>query len=311
MPIESVGRVAGAHPNLGDADDAGAIKTLLAPLSGSAADAIILDIALALARPLGSHIECCHCHVDAGEAAVFEPQVSYLLGPALRNAMQWLEQRGQLQAISALHHYEEFRALHALPDEVPMPCAGVSASLLMTRGNAADVLCRQARHHDLVVLGRPRVHNGLPGDLVQRLLLESGTPLLLVPEQHNGRLLETVMLCWKETTEAAHALAASLPLLRAAQRVVVASIDEGSESSTDSLQAVSRRLAWHGVHPELHSVDAQRRPTMEVLWASARDCRADLLVMGGYSRGPLRELLFGGCTESVLSGGELPVLVAH
>ena len=38
---------------------------------------------------------------------------------------------------------------------------------------------------------------------------------------------------------------------------------------------------------------------------------SDLLVMGAYSRQRLRELVFGGVTESMLFGSELPVFMLH
>jgi len=44
---------------------------------------------------------------------------------------------------------------------------------------------------------------------------------------------------------------------------------------------------------------------------SALNCRADLLVMGAYSQSLMRELLFVGWPESVLSRGDLTVFVAH
>jgi nucleotide-binding universal stress UspA family protein len=36
-----------------------------------------------------------------------------------------------------------------------------------------------------------------------------------------------------------------------------------------------------------------------------------LLVVGGFGRGPLRELLFGGVTRSLLESAELPVFMLH
>jgi hypothetical protein len=36
---------------------------------------------------------------------------------------------------------------------------------------------------------------------------------------------------------------------------------------------------------------------------------ADLLVMGSYSTGPLREEIFGGCTRSILNHAPVPVFV--
>jgi nucleotide-binding universal stress UspA family protein len=47
------------------------------------------------------------------------------------------------------------------------------------------------------------------------------------------------------------------------------------------------------------------------LQAEAHDAGADLLVMGAYSHSRLREIVFGGVTEDVLTGGRMPVVLAH
>jgi nucleotide-binding universal stress UspA family protein len=58
-------------------------------------------------------------------------------------------------------------------------------------------------------------------------------------------------------------------------------------------------------------VPLERRRTDAVLMAKARTLGADLLVMGGYGHGRTRAVLLGGCTQTVLEGAELPVLLMH
>ncbi len=53
------------------------------------------------------------------------------------------------------------------------------------------------------------------------------------------------------------------------------------------------------------------RSVGEVLLAEAEDAGSDLVVMGAYSQGRLRELLLGGVTRYVLAHAEVPVLMAH
>jgi len=43
--------------------------------------------------------------------------------------------------------------------------------------------------------------------------------------------------------------------------------------------------------------------------AASREC--DLLVMGAFGASRLRELVFGGVTESILAGMTLPVLLSN
>jgi nucleotide-binding universal stress UspA family protein len=99
-----------------------------------------------------------------------------------------------------------------------------------------------------------------------------------------------------------------MPLLTAAERVVVVAIDEGG-SSANGAAAVARQLAWHGIRAEGQTVKADGRPIAELLSLAAQACNADLLVMGSYSTGPLRQEIFGGCTRSMLEHAEVPVFL--
>jgi nucleotide-binding universal stress UspA family protein len=44
---------------------------------------------------------------------------------------------------------------------------------------------------------------------------------------------------------------------------------------------------------------------------TAKNLGAGLLVVGGYGHLPMREILFGGVTESLIARAELPVFVMH
>ena len=45
--------------------------------------------------------------------------------------------------------------------------------------------------------------------------------------------------------------------------------------------------------------------------SAATDLQADLLVMGGYTHGPIRQRVFGGVTRHVLKHASVPVLMVH
>jgi nucleotide-binding universal stress UspA family protein len=52
-------------------------------------------------------------------------------------------------------------------------------------------------------------------------------------------------------------------------------------------------------------------PVAAALLRIASEIGADLLVMGGYGRTRLSELVLGGVTRHVLAEAELPVLISH
>jgi nucleotide-binding universal stress UspA family protein len=288
------------------------MKTILVPVGGSATDTPVLETALTLARPLAAHLEFLHVRVGAAEAALYAPHIEFARGAALRNALDDLQSQGDRRATEAERHVREFCAHHGI-DIVGSPSSSehVTAGWRREQGNAPDRLMVYARHNDLVVIGRAAGPDGLPPDRLETLLMGCGRPLLLVPPRAPMVRLGTAMVCWKEAPEAARALAASLPLLAKATRVIVVGVDEGGGSPKASIDDLVGQLAWHGIAAEGHVVAGARQRADEALFATARKERADLLVMGGYGRWRVRETLFGGCTQAALASAELPILLAH
>ena len=162
-------------------------------------------------------------------------------------------------------------------------------------GNGEEPFITRARVHDLVVMG------------FSFLLVECGRPMLIAAAQAPRRL-GTIMVVWKDAREPARALTAAMPLLIEAERVVVAEIVEGHPSANDAA-TVAAQLRWHGLRAEPRTIRADGHPVAALLSSAAEACSADLLVMGSYSTGPLREEIFGGCTRSILNHAPIPVFV--
>jgi nucleotide-binding universal stress UspA family protein len=287
------------------------IKTVLVPASGSDTDAVVFETALAAARPCRAHLEFFHLRVSSGEALRYTPHASFARGKGLHNALQELHQYAESRSAGAQRHFRDFCNQHKLAvADAPGIFRRVSASLHEERGNGEEPFITRARVHDLVVMGRFTRPNGLPPDLLQRLLVGCGRPLLVAAPDAPRNLTGTAMVCWKDAREPARALTAAMPILAETKRVVVAAVDEGHASANDAA-AVARQLAWHGIRAEAQTIKADGRPVAALLSSAAAACDADLLVMGSYSTGPLRQEIFGGCTQSLLEHADLPVFLLH
>jgi nucleotide-binding universal stress UspA family protein len=168
----------------------------------------------------------------------------------------------------------------------------------------------QALFADLLVMGQHDRSQpweaGTPADFVESVLVTSGKPALVLP--YVGRfetLAESVLLAWKPTREAAHALAAALPLLRRARALhVVGTVDE-------ERPRLAACLARHGVAAAVHHHAPLGEQAGELLLSLASELGADLLVMGCYGHSRARELVLGGASRTVLQSMTLPVLMAH
>ena len=289
------------------------IKTILVPAGGSDSDHGIFATALAMAAPSAAHLDFYHVIVDAGEAAVNHPHSGFVMGAAVVNALTELRAEERERLSAARDHVEAFCRQHGIAmRDKPQDRNEISASWCEDSGNSLSLLMRRARCSDLVVMGRSRHRNHLPENLLDRLLLESGRPILLAPTEAMRALNGTIMVCWKDCREAVHAVTAAMPLLRQAARVFIITVDEDAgDGSMAAADRLARQMLWHGIHAATRDVAADGRPVAAALSSTARELEAGLIVMGAYSRSPISELLFGGCTQSFLHAADCAILLAH
>jgi len=288
------------------------MKSILVPIGGSATDGALLETAFAAARLFSGHLQLVHVHIGAGEAAANIPHTAFAMGPALVNALEELEKEAETRSAEAAKHVRDFCArANVEMCDAPGKTSGVTASWNEENGHALKRIMSHARHCDLVVLGRAQRPNGLSDNFIARLLVSCGHPVLIASATPPRTLTDTILVCWRETAEAARAVSVAMPFLLNAKRVVVVSIAERNEDLAASVAAVVRHLGWNGVSAEAQVIIANNGSAPGLLAAAAQSCRADLLVLGAYGRSQLRELVFGGCTQAFIREADRPVLLMH
>jgi nucleotide-binding universal stress UspA family protein len=119
------------------------------------------------------------------------------------------------------------------------------------------------------------------------------------------------LICWKESAEAARSVAFGMPFLERADRVALVNVEEREHTPADALRGPAEHLAWYGIRAETQSIPANGRSTSELLCAAIRNCRADLVIMGAYGHSRAREMIFGGCAQSVIKNADTSLLVTH
>jgi nucleotide-binding universal stress UspA family protein len=288
-------------------------KSLLVPLLGENCDQAVLETAWLFAREFDAHLDCLHVRPNALEMAVRLSAVdAATAAPVTAELWKSLENEAAARAKSARACFDHVTAERSIVQAAQPPHAqGVSGAYRENEGNFLRAVICEARTRDLVVLGRcePALDAGALGGV----LVSSGRPLLLVPKKAPQALFETVAIAWKDTAEAARALALAMPVLMKAGRVVVLAAAEGGASAEDVQASAARALEylhWHGLACETQCVPAVRGALHAVMEAAAK-ASAKLLVMGGYGHSRLREFVFGGFTSSVLDGAHLAIFMAH
>ena len=87
-------------------------------------------------------------------------------------------------------------------------------------------------------------------------------------------------------------------------------VAEDHSALEEEAERLMAALRWRGVPVTVRHLQADGHHAADKLLAAARE-HAALLVMGGYGHSRLREWIFGGFTQHVLRGCEVPVLMAH
>jgi nucleotide-binding universal stress UspA family protein len=286
------------------------IRTILAGASGGAATAGALDLACQLARRFEAHVE--GFHVVPDPQAVFVATDQGFGNPAAAGLVESMMAEATATATQTRALFDDITGRHGIVHGgLPQLVApGPSASWHEATGSAPNLVARHGRFFDLIVLGRSdRVAHEPHSDTIEEALMHSGRPVLLAPPEPPSGIGYVVAVAWNGSPEGVRALAAALPFLEKATAVSL--ITSGDADTSGSLNAIDY-LAWHGVNVEHRNVAAgSGRHVGSIIFKAARDCGADLLVMGAFGHVPWRELLFGGATRTALATMPLPLLLMH
>jgi len=289
------------------------IKTILVGASGGSASGGAVALATRLAQRFGAHVEGFHIKFDPNEIIIAASGGG--LGMPMDGA--WIDQMAADADKLATETKAAFLTEAAKQglSHMEEPSGGSAASAATAgwhedTGRAAILLPARARFFDLIVLGRSdRVIDQPASDAIERTLLDSGRPVLIAPSTMPESIGETIAIGWDGSPRSVHALAAALPLLKKAKKVLMMTVGDRPDAE---LPAACDHLRWHGVACDGRSIDAV--PGVgpgEQLLSTARDEGSDLLIMGAFGQAPWREMLFGGATRTIVGHSLLPVMLMH
>jgi nucleotide-binding universal stress UspA family protein len=281
-----------------------AYSSIVACIDGADNNRSMLAVASDLALAHGAAL--CGLHVPM--PVRLDPSVKRLVNSGIAEIMA----RHRREAIDAAH--ELFvSATQAAPDRV-WEVVEIAEPEAMPAA-----IFRRARCADLAVV--PQVGPGerisdRPGTLPERLVMEAGRPILIVPPALSlptvGR---RVLVAWNQSREAARALNDALPILAKAEQVWILTINERGLASVDYPDA---RAEWAVAYLGRHGITAQplhdgtnEISASDILLSRLSDLSADLLVMGAYGHSRFRELVLGGVTREILAHMTVPVLMSH
>ncbi len=279
-------------------------STLMVNLGCSEDDSDLLAITSDLAQKLGAAVMGAAAHELAANVAITVTGMSGLSSPQELFDSE-IEQAEARIAKTKAHFYEVL--------------TGKAAPLLwrssITQKSATEWLARNARAADLVITHpfsdgsyASMFRRVNPGDLIMTL----GRPELLLPRGLKKLDLRTALVAWRDTRESRQAVAAALPLLRLAGRVIVAEIVQPGlgAAAQDDVADVCHWLLRQGIEAESQielssGSDAQEVSTL------IGNVGCGLLVAGAYGHSRMREWTLGGVTLDLLLRPRCATLIAH
>lgn len=233
------------------------------------------------------------------------PAASFARGAAVAAVSRQQRLDDEQKALTAARHFAALTRDYGIGAEFR----------IVWRDRLIDDSVLRALQCDLIVAAHPR-----PADLpsswsAERLVLESGIPVLLVPDGWSGETIgDAILIAWNRSREARRAVNDALPFIDMASSVTILTVDSDRNPAYYGAEPginLSDHLGRHGATAEVAKADSQGLPVAEVILLEAAARRSDLLIVGAYSHPRNREIFFGGVTRSLLANTPLPMLLSR
>ncbi|PZQ22995.1 MAG: universal stress protein [Sphingopyxis macrogoltabida] len=239
----------------------------------------------------------------------FEGHVTLLIATPLQQFVAFDPFGGSYIATEALAkaQVDEAALENRFADELAKE--DVPWDIVTADGDILGSLALAATLADLAIVSLPGEKGAVPAMLAGDLALATPVPVLALPR--TARTLDfdaPALVAWNGSAQAAAALRGARPLLQGrAVTLVTVDAESGDFPATEAMRYLSR----HDIHAELKLVERGDATVEERLEQAADALGAGLIVMGAFGKSRLRETLFGGTTQYLLTSGRYPLLLAH
>jgi nucleotide-binding universal stress UspA family protein len=285
------------------------IKTILACISSAEASATTLEVAYRLAGKSGAHIEALHVRADPRGLVPYTGEG--MDGSMIEEIMEVTEKEGGERAESAKAMFDAFCRDRGLAQSDTPGGDRPTAFWREETGREDEIVAVRGRLFDLVAVGRARRDAPLPSPItLEAALLDTGRPIVIAPPSLPAVTGSHIAVAWETSPEAARAIAQSIPLLAAAERVTLLAGEPAVAPNIAPEEGVAR-LAWSGVKAEIKRFDVHEAEIGAAYLKHSGAIGADLLVKGAYSQSRLRQMILGGRTRHIITHTEIPVYLAH
>ena len=284
------------------------MRVILVPVADRPECARALRTAFYLGKQLDASISGCHIRAHTGSKVSLSSEFSaqYFGTASKATDSAWRGKTTQKASVAARKLFESISESHGY-ELCKRPRATPFAAWQERVGSPDKVMRIVGPVSDLVVVSRPPAGGGdIARIFMLTALMESGRPVLILPQGGAAKVGRRVCIAWNQSIEAARAIAASMPILQAADQVTIVSAGPEDRLGPKSQQLANYLKCW-GVATE--RVATRGRDVEKELIASYRKSNSDLLLMGAYSKSRWRQIAFGGTSHHILEKARIPVLM--
>ncbi|PIE31930.1 hypothetical protein CSA56_16920 [candidate division KSB3 bacterium] len=207
-------------------------------------------------------------------------------------------------------------AAQAVLEEFNRRCqeAGVEGALTIQTGEIAKTVCTFARWADLVVLNLAHPPGKFPLKRMQSgfrmIIRRCSRPVLAVPKAYKARPFQRIFLAYDGSQKADEALFISafmgakwyLPL-------VVMTAEETDNPGSGTIQRAEEYLKRRNVKTTF--IHEETGKVSDAILATVKAYECHLILMGGYGRSPMLEMVLGSTVDQVLRKSQVPVLICR
>lgn len=200
----------------------------------------------------------------------------------------------------------------ALLDAIATAAAaqGINVEPFLRIGFPDQVLLKEARSRDLVIIGRKGnsdIKEETLGYTGEMLASTSAVPILLAPRDH--RPIDHCLLAYDGSQQSVRAMRSMRQLIEGTKwPVTVVTVQEQRRTGESTAREAEDYLLSHDIQTE---VLIKSGDPAKAIMEAIEETKADILAMGAFGHRGLREFFWGTTTNKVLSQAQTAVLVAH
>jgi nucleotide-binding universal stress UspA family protein len=283
------------------------MRAILVPTADRPECHAALKTTFGLAKRLGADVVGCHFRPEPIEPGSWDMADLW----AMNQRRVWPAGSDEAAVQAAQRLFESFAGDAGYPLSHEAGSAErPHASWEAVNGAPPDLMPVVGGASDMIVVSRAPERGGEKAWIVlMSALLDSLRPVLVLPQRATQVSARRIAVAWNSGRTETLALHSALPLVKAAEEVVLLTVGAGGRKRGPSADAMRLWLARHGVNSRVKRIDRSDEGPALVETAAAEG--ADVLLAGAYTRGRFREMVFGGVTEHLITKTEFPVVMMH